>query len=139
MAQGDGSTYPVLPISLSIIAGCYIFSFIIAKFADFIYDLYLVRYCNLPEKQLIMRRIRNDIQRMKNILKTNKIETFDSNEAKNRLTIISQLVNERINSKENRPFLDELREKERSKIEFNGKQNADDHSNKNMSILSLFY
>ena len=139
MVQGDGSTYPVLPISLSIIAGCYIFSFIIAKFADFIYDIYLIRYCNLPEKNLIVRRVRNDIQRIKNILKTDKIEIFDPNEAKKRLTIISQLVNERINSKENRPFLDEIREKERLKNKSNDNENFNEQNNQNESIFSLFF
>jgi hypothetical protein len=138
MVQGDGSVYPVLPISLSIIAGCYIFSFIIAKISDFVYDIYLIRYCNLPEKDLIVARVRNDIQRMKNILKTDKIEIFNPNEAKKRLTIISKLVNERINSKENRPFLDEIREKERVKnnSETSGKENE---KNKKESILSIFF
>jgi hypothetical protein len=106
MAQGDASVYPITTISISVIAACYIFAQAIAIIADLLYDLYLVKFAKTDQKEMIQTRVQNDFVRYKNILKSDKIEQFDDKSARNRLTIISKLINERINSKENSPFYD---------------------------------
>ena len=53
-----------------------------------------------------------------NLIQENKIEKYDDNEAKKRLTIVQRLINEKIYSKENNPFEGEIRMKsiERDKL-----------------------
>jgi hypothetical protein len=100
MAQGDGSQYPILPISFSIIVFCCLFSAIIAILVDYLYDFYLIKYAKLEEKSLIEQRVKNDLKRMKIFFKPSKLEKFDCDEAKNRLTIIKKLVTEKLTSTE---------------------------------------
>ena len=103
MVQGDGSVYPILPISLSIVTFIYIISLIISILCDYLYDLYLVRFADPVQKVFIEKRVKSDLTRIKNFLKGDKIEKFDNEAAKNRLTIINKLLMEKINSKENSP------------------------------------
>lgn len=115
MPQGDASQYPILPISLSIMTICFLVSLLISLLADYLYDFYLVRFSKTPQKNLIEDRVKSDIKRLKQFLQSPKLEKFDKEAAKNRLTIISKLTMEKINSKESRPFLDAIKEKEKSK------------------------
>lgn len=75
------------------------------------YDFYLVKYADDSQRTLIRSRIKSDFERIKNLFRSNKIEKFDKENAKSRLTIVEKVLNERINSKENRPFLDIIKEK----------------------------
>jgi hypothetical protein len=108
MAQGDASVYPITTISISVMAICYIFAQAIAIIADLLYDFYLVKFSKTDQKEMIQTRVRNDFVRYKNILKPDKIEQFDNKSARNRLTIISKLINERIYSKEHSPFYEAI-------------------------------
>jgi hypothetical protein len=110
MAQGDASVYPILPISCSIVVFCYLISWIISIAADYLYDLYLVRYSEEKQKVLIQDRVKSDFTVLKNFFKGNKIEKFDDEEAKKRLTIVQRLLNEKIYSKENKPFQHDIEE-----------------------------
>jgi len=87
---------------------CYIVAQAIAIIADLLYDFYLVKFANTDKKEMIQTRVRNDFVRYKNILKSDKIEQFDKKSARNRLTIISKLINERIYSKEHSPFYEAI-------------------------------
>lgn len=122
MVQGDGSVYPILPISLSIVTFIYIISLIISILCDYLYDLYLVRFADPVQKVFIEKRVKSDLTRIKNFLKGDKIEKFDNEAAKNRLTIINKLLMEKINSKENRPFLDAVKEKQQQQQQQKGKE-----------------
>jgi len=110
MVQGDASVYPILPISCSIVVFCYLISWIISIAADYLYDLYLVRYSEEKQKVLIQDRVKSDLTVLKNFFKGNKIEKFDDEEAKKRLTIVQRLLNEKIYSKENKPFQHDIEE-----------------------------
>ena len=110
MAQFDGSQYPILPISCAIMVFSFLVSVIFSLVADYLYDLYLVKYSEEKEKQLIQDRVKSDFTLLKNFFKGNKIEKFDDQEAKMRLTIIQKLLNEKIYSKENNPFKYDMEE-----------------------------
>lgn len=98
MPQGDASQYPVLPISLSIMIFCFIMSFLISLLTDYIYDFYLVKLSKCDQKQMIENRVKGEFKRLKELFQSQKLEKFDPNEAKNRLTIITGLFMETINS-----------------------------------------
>ena len=110
MAQGDATVYPILPISCSIVVFCFLMSTIISLVADYLYDLYLVKYSEEKQKILIQNRVKSDFTVLKNFFRANKIEKFDDEEAKKRLTIVQNLLNEKIYSKENKPFQYEIEE-----------------------------
>ncbi|RNA17067.1 hypothetical protein BpHYR1_036874 [Brachionus plicatilis] len=90
MPQGDASQYPILPISLSIMGFCYIISFLISLLADYL--------SKSDQKKMIENRVKSDFKRLKEFLQSQKLEKFNPDEAKNRLTIITNLLMERINS-----------------------------------------
>jgi hypothetical protein len=100
MVQGDGSQYSILPISFAIIAFCYLVALAIATFVDYFYDFYLIKFANLSEKRLIEKRVGSDFKRMQSFFRPSKLEKFDCEEAKNRLTIIKKLVTEKLTSQE---------------------------------------
>ena len=119
MTQGDASIYPILPISASIMVFCFLLSIVISLLFDYLYDLYLVRYADEKQKNLIQDRVKSDLTLVKNFFKSNKIEKFDDEEAKKRLTIIHKLINDKVYSKDNRPFLDEIKEKKAQREKVN--------------------
>lgn len=98
MAQGDASQYPILPISLSIMIFCFIISLLISLLTDYIYDFYLVKFSKCDQKQMIENRVKSEFKRLKEFFQSQKLEKFDPNEAKNRLTIVTSLFMEAINS-----------------------------------------
>lgn len=70
----------------------------------------MVKFSKAPQKTLIENRVKSDLKRLRQFFQSEKLEKFDREEAKNRLTIISKLTMEKINSKENRPFQDTIKE-----------------------------
>ncbi|CAF0739603.1 unnamed protein product [Brachionus calyciflorus] len=116
MTQGDGSQYPILPISLSIMTICFLISLVISTIADYLYDFYLVKFAKTDQKLLIENRVKSDIKRLGQFFQSQKLEKFDPDQAKNRLTIITHLFMERINSNENRLMIPKIDSKEKEKI-----------------------
>jgi hypothetical protein len=101
MVQGNGSQYPVIPISFAIIVFCYLISAIIATLVDYMYDFYLIKFAKLEQRALIKKRVKSDMKRMRNFFKPSKLEKFDREEAKKRLSIISEIVMEKVTFDEN--------------------------------------
>jgi hypothetical protein len=92
MVQGDGSQYPILPITFSIIVFCYLMSMAVSIAVDYLYDFYLVRIARVPESELIVRRIKGDLKRMRAVFQPSKLEKFDPDAAKQRLSIIRKFT-----------------------------------------------
>lgn len=99
MPQGDASQYPILPISLSIMAFCFIISFLVSLLVDYAYDFYLVKLSKNEQKKMIENRVKGDFKRFREFLQSQKLEKFNADEAKNRLTIVTNLLMETIDSK----------------------------------------
>jgi hypothetical protein len=94
MPQGDGSQYPILPITFSIIVFCYLISLVISILVDYLYDFYLIKISRVDEKELIVRRLKSDLKRMKTFFQPNKLEQFDPDTARKRLTIVRKYYGE---------------------------------------------
>lgn len=106
MAQGDGSQYPILPISMALMVACYLFSRIVSTLIEYLYDLYLIRVAKIDkkDKELIDKRMKADFKRWRQIFEQPKLEKFDAIEAKKRLTIVQSVMMERLDAKDYRPY-----------------------------------
>jgi len=116
LIEGSSKIYPLLPISIGVLALSYLLSLLVSFLFDLFYDLYLIKFSKIPEKTLVQQRVKNDLQRLKTYFKNDKMEQFDEKAAKTRLTIINRLLNERIYSKESSPFADAIAAKLNSKM-----------------------
>lgn len=106
MAQGDGSQYPILPISMALMVACYLFSRIVSTSIEYLYDLYLIRVAKIDkkDKELIEKRMKAGFKRWRQVFEQPKLEKFDAEEAKKRLAIVQSVMMERLESKYYRPY-----------------------------------